>query len=316
MKSEYNQDIFATCFTDKRRIFALEVYMIVYNDIDIVSDIDGCVFHALNIISARIDGTMPFHAHGAGCYELHFIPSGKGVLLTDDRKYDIQPGTLYITGPNVNHAQIPDKDEPMWEYCIYLKTESKLGVKHLMENLINQPFAFYSDCDRMKENFDKLFNELSERRSGFSVVCSALLTEILVEIVRINADLSKQYPKEIISANEKSTLIVEEYFLYCYRNATLTELAGKMNLSIRQTQRFLSQKYGRTFQEFKAESRMSSAKMLLLNSNHTISDIAEFVGYSSSEHFCAAFRKQCGITPGEYRKTRSTAVLNRHAFYE
>lgn len=187
--------------------------MTVYNDIDIISDIDGCVFHALNVVSARIEGNMPFHAHGAGCYELHFIPSGKGVLLTDDRKYDIQPGTLYITGPNVNHAQIPDKDNPMWEYCIYLKTESKPETEHLMASFINRPFAFYSDCDSLKGYFDKLFNELSERRSGFSVVCSSLLTEILVNIVRINADLSVTYSAEIVSAADKSTFIVEVYFL-------------------------------------------------------------------------------------------------------
>ena len=302
----YNQDIFATYFYLECRVFALEVCMTVYNDIDIISDIDGCVFHALNVVSARIEGNMPFHAHGAGCYELHFIPSGKGVLLTDDRKYDIQPGTLYITGPNVNHAQIPDKDNPMWEYCIYLKTESKPETEHLMASFINRPFAFYSDCDSLKGYFDKLFNELSERRSGFSVVCSSLLTEILVNIVRINADLSVTYSAEIVSAADKSTFIVEVYFLYGYRNATLSELAGKLNLSIRQTQRFLSEKYGRTFQQLKTESRMSSAQMLLLNSDRTISDIAELVGYSSSEHFCTAFRKQCGISPGEYRKTQIT----------
>ncbi|MGN0699558.1 MAG: helix-turn-helix domain-containing protein, partial [Oscillospiraceae bacterium] len=110
-----------------------------------------------------------------------------------------------------------------------------------------------------------------------------------MEIVPINADLSFTYPAEIVSTAEKSTVIVEEYFLYSYRNGTHSELAGMLNLSIRQTQRFLSQKYGRTFQQLKTESRMSSAQMPLLNSDRTISDIAELFVYYSSEHFCAAF---------------------------
>gem|GEM_PF-168843 len=49
--------------------------------------------------------------------------------------------------------------------------------------------------------------------------------------------------------------------------------------------------------------RLEQARELLLQQQHTpISGIAEELGYSSPQHFCNAFRKKFGISPGRARK--------------
>ena len=104
--------------------------------------------------------------------------------------------------------------------------------------------------------------------------------------------------------NSKS-MIIEEYFLYEYRTLSLDILADRLKLSTRQTQRLLQEYYGKTFQQKKAEARMSAASILLGEKNRSIASIAEELGYSSAEHFSSAFKKYYQVSPGSYRRNTS-----------
>ena len=51
---------------------------------------------------------------------------------------------------------------------------------------------------------------------------------------------------------------------------------------------------------------------LLLNTSEEVVQISEAVGYSSPRTFNRAFFKQTGVSPTEYRKTRSAKTQIRH----
>lgn len=54
--------------------------------------------------------------------------------------------------------------------------------------------------------------------------------------------------------------------------------------------------------EYLTMLRLEDAKILLKNSNLTITDIAFTVGFSSSNYFTNVFKKAAGMSPSEYRK--------------
>ena len=60
--------------------------------------------------------------------------------------------------------------------------------------------------------------------------------------------------------------------------------------------------YGKTFQEKKAEARMSAAAILLEDKERSITSIANLLGYSSVEHFSSAFRNFYHVSPRQYRQ--------------
>lgn len=62
---------------------------------------------------------------------------------------------------------------------------------------------------------------------------------------------------------DSKSVIIEEYFLYEYQDLSLPDLSDRLKLSPRQTQRLLMEYYGKTFQQKKAEARMSAAAILL-----------------------------------------------------
>ncbi|MBE6930517.1 MAG: helix-turn-helix transcriptional regulator [Ruminococcaceae bacterium] len=55
--------------------------------------------------------------------------------------------------------------------------------------------------------------------------------------------------------------------------------------------------------------RCEQAKNLLIASNLPIKVISEFIGFSDSLYFSRIFKKSVGISPSEYRKSKSTGVL-------
>ena len=83
--------------------------------------LEDASIYTMNILLASIESPLPAHSHGSGCYEIHYIPAGYGTLQVHGRTYSLSPGTLYVTGPHVEHAQLPLYPDPMQEYCIYFR---------------------------------------------------------------------------------------------------------------------------------------------------------------------------------------------------
>ena len=96
-------------------------------DLYISFTIDAVEFVVTNISNQIITSVYPKHCHGKNSYEIHYIPFGYGTVIIDEQSYAISPNTLYITGPNIMHEQLPDRQEPMCEYGInfdvYFKNE-------------------------------------------------------------------------------------------------------------------------------------------------------------------------------------------------
>jgi len=59
------------------------------------------------------------------------------------------------------------------------------------------------------------------------------------------------------------------------------------------------------FVEYVTSIRMEKAERLLVETEDTIQDIGRAVGYEQSLTFIRVFKKHSGVTPGQYRKTRT-----------
>ena len=147
-----------------------------------------------------------------------------------------------------------------------------------------------------------IFKESSRKETGYTIQIESLFKEILVRLIRsIQKDDSSKARRPASRTPDKTLLLIDEAFLYGYRDLTLEDLASQLNLSRRQTERLLKQYYGKTFQQKKADARMAAAEVLLKKQT-SITRTAEALGYSSIEHFSASFKKYYGISPTAYRK--------------
>ena len=280
-----------------------------YRDLDISFTIGNTGFHALNFIYEQFRRTIPAHAHGNGSYEIHYIPEGYGRALIDGRYYEITPGTLYVTGPHIEHAQTPLPEHPMCEYCIYLKTTQRRSASgnaseenNLTKIFTETTFWFGQDSQMIGEVIKTLFAELKDRHTGWEFQSETLLRQLFIKLVRSYEKAISNRASVRPHPTDKTSVIIEEYFLYQYPSLSLEDLAKRLGLGTRQTERLLQKQYGKTFLQKKTEARMSAAAILLSNTECSITSIAGKLGYSSIEHFTSAFRNYYNMSPRQYRK--------------
>lgn len=278
----------------------------LYSDMDIHFTMDNIQIYALSIAFERFTRAIPSHSHGNDCYEIHYIPFGCGKLVADGQYYDISPGTLFVTGPHVEHAQTPILSDPMQEYCVYLKirsTAQKQQKSPVIDSFVSRPFWIGEDTQGIHLLMEQLFDELTHCYTGYQNQVIMLLSQLLIYTVR-NYEHRRISQTSFARNNmaESKSVIIENYFIYEYRTLSLDTLAGRLGLSTRQTQRLLMEYYGKSFQQKKTEARMSAASILLSDQSRSITSIAEDLGYSSIEHFSSAFRSFYRSSPREYRK--------------
>lgn len=280
----------------------------LYTDMDICFSMDGVSIRALNIVFEHFNHAIPLHSHGNNCYEIHYIPHGFGRLTANCHSYDITPNTLFVTGPHVEHAQTPIPPDTMQEYCIYLKlqnTARKKTPSPILDVFTATPFWLGKDSQGIYALMQQLFDELAHRYTGYQNQVPLLLSQLLIYTVRNYEQCPvSQTCFSRSNLTDAESVIIEEYFLYEYKSLSLQMLADRLKLSPRQTQRLLMEYYGKTFQQKKAEAKMSAAAILLSDKSRSITSVADALGYSSAEHFSSAFRKYYQVSPREFRRQK------------
>lgn len=89
---------------------------------------------------------------------------------------------------------------------------------------------------------------------------------------------------------------------YMKEDLSLNDIAAFLNISVPYLAVLFKQETRQNFSAHLLEVRMEKAKELLKTTSHTVSEIAEKVGYSSSQYFAVCFKKYTGISPGAYRE--------------
>lgn len=283
-----------------------------YDKIELSFPIGNVRCHALKFSFEQLRRSFPSHSHSSSSWEIHYIFAGKGAVTLNHVPYQVGPSTLFITGPHVEHSQSPDPEDPMVEYCVYLKFDSRNRplVQEQNPEFLNRFFQtdlyLGQDGQNLGVLMKALFSELESRSIGYRTVLESLLCQLLVFTVR-NLDAAKNSePSAESSLADRNYLIIEECFLYEYQSLTLDQLSSRLGLSQRQTERLLQKHYGKTFLQKKFEAKMAAARLLLGNPSNTITDISVQLGYSSVEHFSAAFRQYYGMSAREWRKKIQT----------
>ena len=81
---------------------------------------------------------------------------------------------------------------------------------------------------------------------------------------------------------------------------SLQELSDEINLPLKKLKEGFKQIYGDSVFSFLLDYKMEVARKLLESGDHNVNEVGLKVGYSTSSHFIAAFKKKYGTTPKKY----------------
>jgi AraC family transcriptional regulator len=136
---------------------------------------------------------------------------------------------------------------------------------------------------------------------------------VVLEMLAESARSSEMYASGAPAWLKRVRALLEESHPEAPVLAALAHVAGVHPVHL---SREFHKHYRMTIGEYIRKRRVERASELLSKSGLSLAEIASACGFSDQSHFCALFRKHCGVTPAKFRKLAGEKVVLDRVLYE
>ena len=240
------------------------------------------------------DWSSELHTHG--CAELFFILDGHGYFRTLYEEFPISVQDLLIVNANVPHTEVSSMKSPL--RYIVLGVE---GLKAAASDEGHAMFHIYDGWTELNNCLELMLQESSRTLPGHEEICGHLLKVVLIRLER-QQDLS--FSGEITGPRaSKECAFIRRYIDNHFKeDLTLDHLARLAHLNKYYLSHSFRREFGVSPINYLISRRVDESRFLLRKTDHSLSLIAEILGFSSLSYFSQCFRRVEGISPTEYRK--------------
>jgi AraC-like DNA-binding protein/mannose-6-phosphate isomerase-like protein (cupin superfamily) len=238
-----------------------------------------------------------YHYHGPGEYEIHYFLGGQGSFLNGSRKYVLEPGTLFISPPEVKHRiEASDTEHPITYYAVLMELDEADGeIRDLFTDEIR-----WNRKHAIGDRYRFFFEEIREKTFSEDTLLRRSALHQLVSFIYLlasedrGADPGHQDNAHI----EKALRYMQERVFVKTR---LSRLAGRLNLSEEYFIRLFRRKLRTTPMKYLMKLRIEAATSMLISSDALVYQIADRLQFHSEFHFSRTFKRHTGYSPREYR---------------
>ena len=240
----------------------------------------------------RISIVMPYPLR-----ELEIVPEN----IPLDIRYE--DDDLIIVNPHIQHTEISLSASPLSYYTV--------GVDGISFSFHDQKEFQIFHCHQKHADllfyFHSLFQELDEKNDGYEEICKHTLAILISQLRRFAVSDFQLFPSFHPS---KECALVKRYLDSHYSDdINLEQLASLSHLNKYYLSHEFTRYYGISPISYLTHRRIEVCKNLLENTDHEISDIAHLAGFSSQSYLAQSFRKYCGMTAGEYRRSKKNQTI-------
>ena len=118
-------------------------------------------------------------------------------------------------------------------------------------------------------------------------------------------DFMRGYCRKLVPAGGADAKMLADVMDYIKQNACLMSFsieiaAARYNMSVSRFSHFFKTRCGCNFIDYVTRVKIEQAKLLMVNADTPLAEIAAAIGYASLSSFIRRFKQVTGITPGEY----------------
>lgn len=260
--------------------------------------------HEIISLERHIDNTF---------IQFHFCIKGNSKFVFNNGNY-----TLNLLEETSLLLYNPQRDLP-----IHLEVEPKSWLLSIIISIKKFHSLFSQDADYITflspENRDKKYYTDGNISPSMAIVLNQLINFNLNPSTKSLYFKGKAYELLSLYFNrtgeadvEQCPFLVNEENVLKIRKAkdiilenmaeppSLQRLADQVQLSLKKLKEGFKQLYGDSVYSFLIDHKMEVARKLLESGNHNVNEVGLRIGYSTSSHFIAAFKKKYGTTPKKY----------------
>lgn len=272
-----------------------------------------------NIVIQKHNRYTPSKKHQHEFFEMIYVYLGSATHEIQNTKQTITEGDVLIIAPQVSHSLAVFDDSIVIDALIrkgtflnhffeFLKKDNILASffqRDLYSNQHQPCITFHTHKDEELEHilFD-MFLEHDTQDDLSNDILNNLCCVYFAKLVRYH-----QCDVEIFSpvAKENEQLLtIITYIQTHYNQVTLSNVADYFHYAPAYLSNYIKEHTGTSFIHLVKSAKLKRAEYLLLNSNLSIQEICQEVGYESPPHFIRLFKETYHLSPSKYRKKNSS----------
>lgn len=240
--------------------------------------------------------------NGRSDYLLVYISKGAGHVTVQGKEYIVNQKQAFIFHPHEPQSYRFYKKDNAIDYWIHFNgTQCASIMKSLNLENINI-LELNIDTLDIEQMLYRICHEYTQRKPYYESLCSGLLISTLSLISR---SLFHSENQQNGKNSDLVEMVTSEFHTTPQNSFVIDELAKKFSISTNHLIREFKKSTGKTPVQYLMDVRMKKAEELLLFSNYTGNQIAEFLGYSNYSYFSRLFKKHTGVSPNDYRARKN-----------
>jgi AraC-like DNA-binding protein len=245
------------------------------------------------------------HSH-PGCVEICFLARGRQNYRLGDRIYQLSGGDQFVTLPDERHdsaGEPEDKGVLYWlivrvhdSPLLYLDTPRRRQLTHSLLSLPNRQFRAHPDVRFLLDDAIAQLtggvppSELARLQAAMS------LGQFLVRTVTASA---ADQTRPASAYLERTKRYVDEHL---DEPITVPMLSQATGLSPARLHAHFRKEIGMPPGEFVLRTKIDHARTLLSTTDLPITQIANSLGFATTQYFATAFKRLTRTTPTAYRR--------------
>lgn len=269
---------------------------------------------------ARFQQNWGLNWHRNEGIEITFLETGNMPFFLESGRYMINPNELTITRPWQPHklgephigigklywvildvgVRHPHQ-EWKWPSWVTL-TRNDLGELTKMLRQNEQPI--WKTNPEIRKCFQKIGSMIASDRSGLNESWIAIyVNELLMHLLEFFRKGSFQWDESLVNSSRTVQLFIKDLNGSYREPWTLESMAGHCGLGVTRFVHYFRQFSNMTPGHYLTYIRLEAAASLLVGyPAKGVNEICYDCGFSSSQYFSTAFRKQYGCSPTAYRR--------------
>lgn len=229
-------------------------------------------------------------------YQLIYVLGGPLHYYDNDgTERTAQPGNFLLYKPHEYQHYVIFKEEGTSFFWCHFGGD-------LIEEFLKEYHLYNKRVITTNENpaFRKLFclmrSNLTQKQPYYTEMCKLYLQELITSIARANKikNTQKEYPDNLNTALE----YIHDHY---HEKIKITQLTRICMTNHKALSKLFTEYLGEPPTKYLTNFRIQKAKILLLQTNHQINEIALAVGFSDPLYFSNVFHKLTGLSPREFR---------------
>lgn len=262
-------------------------------------------------------------SHALSRYAIGYVLRGVKYIYNGDTRREVARGDLFYLGIGMHYTEeLPEGGQP-YEEIVFYYTPAELqrlmlhlnityGLDitndHVCDQCANQAYVVMPGWNAVRSFFANTSNYIHDELFRHNEAAENLKMTELIYLIASHGDscIKNKLLGNVDAAKENFEQIVHAHI---FRDISIKTLSDLCNRSLTSFKKEFRRIFNMPPHKWFIRQRLMRARLLLISTNKSISEIGVACAFPNTSHFIKLFKKEFAITPATYRNRHAAARM-------